>query len=133
MAVIIMIVVMVIMIVFVIIMIVVMVIMIVFVITVIFIMVIVVIIDVNLAVKVFSFTPNQGRPNGSFDCKRAAIAQAPLENATKKTIDGVMPWVIFEIVVETAMALDGENGREVEITSFKGFTRSTMGAMGFGR
>ena len=91
------------------------------------------IIDVNLAVEVFSLSPNQSGANGSFDCKRAAIAQAPLENATKKTIEGVMPWLIFEIVVETAMALDGENGREVEITSFKGFTRSTMGAMGFGR
>ena len=98
-----------------------------------FFMVIVVIIDVNLAVKVFCFSPNQSRPNGNFDRKRAAIAQAPLENATKKTIEGVMPWLIFEIVVETAMALDGENGHEVEITSFKGFTRSTMGAMGFGR
>ena len=96
-------------------------------------MVIVVIIDVNLAVEVLSLSPNQSGANGSFDCKRAAIAQAPLENATKKTIEGVMPWLIFEIVVETAMALDGENGREVEITSFKGFTRSTMGAMGFGR
>ena len=93
----------------------------------------VVIIDVNLAVEVLSLSPNQSGANGSFDCKRAAIAQAPLENATKKTIEGVMPWLIFEIVVETAMALDGENGREVEITSFKGFTRSTMGAMGFGR
>ena len=94
---------------------------------------IVVIINMNLAVEVFSLSPNQSGANGSFDCKRAAIAQAPLENATKKTIEGVMPWLIFEIVVETAMALDGENGREVEITSFKGFTRSTMGAMGFGR
>ena len=44
-----------------------------------------------------------------------------------------MPWVIFEVVVETTMALDGEDGREVEFTRFKGFTRSTMGAMGFGR
>ena len=96
-------------------------------------MIVMMIIDVNLAVEVLSLSPNQSGANGSFDCKRAAIAQAPLENATKKTIEGVMPWLIFEIVVETAMALDGENGREVEITSFKGFTRSTMGAMGFGR
>ena len=44
-----------------------------------------------------------------------------------------MPWVIFEVVVETTMALDGEDWGEVEFTSFKSFTRSTMGAMGLGR
>ena len=44
-----------------------------------------------------------------------------------------MPWLIFEVVVETTMALDGEDGSEVEFTGSKGFTRSTMGAMGFGR
>ena len=44
-----------------------------------------------------------------------------------------MPWVIFEVVVETSMTLDGQDGREVEFTDFKNFTRSTMGAMGLGR
>jgi hypothetical protein len=44
-----------------------------------------------------------------------------------------MPRLIFEIVIETTMAFDGDDGREVEFTGFKGFTRSTMGAMGFGR
>ena len=44
-----------------------------------------------------------------------------------------MPWLFFEIVVETTMALDGEDGGEVKFTGFKSFTRSTMGAVGFSR
>ena len=44
-----------------------------------------------------------------------------------------MPWVIFEVVVETSMALNGKDGREVEFTGFKSLSSSTMGAMGFGR
>ena len=54
--------------------------------------IVVVIIDMNLAVKVLSFSPNQSRPNGSLDRERATIAKAPLKNATKHAIDGVMPW-----------------------------------------
>ena len=91
------------------------------------------IVDMHFSVKVFSFSPNQRRSNSSLDREGATIAEAPLKNATKQTIDGVMPWVIFEVVVETSMALNGKDGREVEFTGFKGFTRSTMGAMGFGR
>ena len=44
-----------------------------------------------------------------------------------------MPWLVFEVIVETTMALDGEDGGEVKFTSFKSFTRSTMGAVGFNR
>ena len=45
-------------------------------------MIIVVIVNVNLAVEVFSFSPNQSGSNGSFDRERAAIAKTPLKNAT---------------------------------------------------
>ena len=96
---------------------------------VIFVMV-VMIIDVNLAVKVFCFSPNQSRPNGSFDRKRAAIAKAPLKDATKHAIDGVVLGITLKVGVKSTMAFDGDDGREVEFTGFKGFTRSTMGAMG---
>ena len=99
----------------------------------IFLMVIVVIFDVNLAVKVFCFSPNQRRSDSSLDREGATIAEAPLKNATKQTIDGVMPWVIFEVVVETSMALNGKDGREVEFTGFKTLSSTTMGAVGLGR
>ena len=100
---------------------------------VIIIMVIVVIIDVNLAVKVFSLSPNQSGSNGSFDCERTAIAKAPFKDAAKHAIDGVMLGIPLKVGVKSTMAFDGDDGREVEFTGFKGFTRSTMGAMGFGR
>ena len=99
----------------------------------IFFMVIAVIINVNLAVKVFCFSPNQRRSDSSLDREGATIAEAPLKNATKQTIDGVMPWVIFEVVVETSMALNGQDGREVEFTGFKTLSSTTMGAVGLGR
>ena len=98
-----------------------------------FFMVIAVIIDVNLAVKVFCFSPNQSRPNGSFDRKRTAICEAPLKDATKHAIDGVVLGITLKVGVKSTMAFDGDDGREIEFTGFKGFTRSTMGAMGLGR
>ena len=98
-----------------------------------FFMVIAVIINVNLAVKVFCFSPNQSRPNGSFDRKRTAICEAPLKDATKHAIDGVVLGITLKVGVKSTMAFDGDDGREIEFTGFKGFTRSTMGAMGFGR
>ena len=97
------------------------------------IMIIVVIIDMNLAVEMFSFSPNQSRSNGSFDCERTAIAKAPFKDAAKHAIDGVMLGIPLKIGVKSTMAFDGDDWREVEFTGFKGFTRSTMGAMGFGR
>ena len=98
-----------------------------------FFMVIAVIINVNLAIEMFSFSPNQRRSDSSLDREGATIAEAPLKNATKQTIDGVMPWVIFEVVVETSMALNGKDGREVEFTGFKTLSTTTMGAVGLGR
>ena len=96
-------------------------------------MVIVVIIDMNLAVEVFSLSPNQSGSNGSFDRERTAIAKAPLEDAAKHAIDGVMLGIPLKVGVKSTMAFDGDDGREVEFTGFKCFTRSTMGAMGFSR
>ena len=98
-----------------------------------FFMVIAVIINVNLAIEMFSFSPNQRRSDSSLDREGATIAEAPLKNATKQTIDGVMPWVIFEVVVETSMALNGKDGREVEFTGFKTLSSTTMGAVGLCR
>ena len=94
---------------------------------------IVVIIDMNLAVEVFSLSPNQSGSNGSFDRKRTAITKAPFKDAAKHAIDGVMLGIPLKVGVKSTMAFDGDDGREVEFTGFKGFTRSTMGAMGFGR
>ena len=95
--------------------------------------IIMVVMNMNLAIKVLGFSPHQRRPDRRLDRKGATIAEAPLKNTTKQTIDGVMPGLIFKVVIETTMAFDGDDGREVEFTGFKGFARSTMGAVGFGR
>ena len=44
-----------------------------------------------------------------------------------------MPWLFFEVVVETTMALDGKDGCEVEFTGFKSLSTTTMGAVGESR
>ena len=98
-----------------------------------FFMVIVVIIDVNLAVKVFCFSPNQSRPNGSFDRKRTAICEAPLKDATKHAIDGVVLGITLKVGVKSTMAFDGDDGREIEFTGLERLSTTTMGAMGLGR
>jgi hypothetical protein len=104
-----------------------------FVMIMIFFMVIVVIIDMNLAVKVFSLSPNQSRPNGSFDRERAAIIEAPLKNATKHAINGVMLGISLKVDIKTTMPFDGDDGSEVEFTGLKRLSTTTMGAMGLGR
>jgi hypothetical protein len=100
---------------------------------VVFFMVIVVIINMNFAVKVFGFSPNQSRPNGSFDGERAAIAKAPLKDATKHSIDGVVLGIPLKVGVKSTMAFDGDDGREIEITGLERISTATMGAMGLGR
>ena len=98
-----------------------------------FFMVIAVIINVNLAIKVFCFSPNQSRPNCSFDRKRTAICEAPLKDATKHAIDGVVLGIPLKVGVKSTMAFDGDDGREIEFTGLKRLSTTTMGAMGFSR
>ena len=98
-----------------------------------FVMVIAVIINVNLAIKVFCFSPNQSGSNGSFDRKRTAICEAPLKDATKHAIDGVVLGIPFKVGVKSTMAFDGDDGREIEFTGLERLSTTTMGAMGFSR
>ena len=98
-----------------------------------FFMVIAVIINVNLAIKVFCFSPNQSRPNCSFDRKRTAICEAPLKDATKHAIDGVVLGITLKVGVKSTMAFDGDDGREIEFTGLERLSTTTMGAMGFSR
>ena len=87
----------------------------------------------NLAVEVFSLSPHPSRSNGSFNRERTAITKAPFKDAANHSIDGVVLGIPLKVGVKSTMAFDGDDGCEVEITGFKGLTRSTMGAMGFGR
>ena len=84
------------------------------------------IIDMNLAIEMFSFSPNQSGSNSSFDRERTSICEAPFKDASKHAIDGVMLGIPLKVGVKSTMAFDGDDWREVEFTGFKGFTRSTM-------
>ena len=95
--------------------------------------IVVMIVGVDSAIKVLGFSPHQRRPDRRLDRKGATIAEAPLKNTTKQTIDGVMPWVIIEVVVKSTMALDGDDGSEVELAGFKSLSTTTMGAVGESR
>ena len=73
-------------------------------------MVVVMLIDMNLAVKVFRFTPHQGWTNGGFNREATVIAKTPLHHYAKQPIDGVVLRAAIEIGLEPSMAFDGENG-----------------------
>ena len=92
-----------------------------------------VIINVNLAIKVFCFSPNQSRPNCSFDRKRTAICEAPLKDATKHAIDGVVLGIPLKVGIKSTMAFDGDDGREIEFTGLERLSTATMRAMGLDR
>ena len=70
----------------------------------------VMLIHMNLAVKVFCFTPHQGWTNGGFNREATVISKTPLHHHTKQTIDGVVLRAAIEVGHETPMAFDAENG-----------------------
>ena len=86
--------------------------------------------DMHFSVKVFSFSPNQSRPNGSFDREGAAIAEAPLEDTAKHAIDGVVLGIPLKVGVKATMAFDVDDGGEIEFTGLKRLSTATMGAVG---
>ena len=89
----------------------------------------VIIMNMHFPVKVLSFSPNKSRSNGCLNGKRAAVAKTPLENTTKHPIDGVVPGIPLKVGVKSTVTFDGDDGREVEFTGFKGLS-TTMGAVG---
>ena len=89
----------------------------------------VIIMNMHFPVKELSFSPNKSRSNGCLNGKRAAVAKTPLENTTKHPIDGVMPGIPLKVGVKSTVTFDGDDGREVEFTGFKGLS-TTMGAVG---
>ena len=67
--------------------------------------------NMDLTIKVLRFTPNQRRPDSRLNRKTALVAQAPLQDRSKQTVDGVVPWLALKIVFQTTVALNRENGR----------------------
>ena len=90
-------------------------------------------INMNISIEVLGFSPNKSRANCSFNRERSAITETPLKNSTKQAIDGVMLGIPLKVGIKSTVPFDGDDGREIEFTGFKGFTRSTMGTMSFSR
>ena len=91
---------------------------------------VVIIMDMHFSVKVLCFTPNKSRSYGCLNGKRAAIAKTPLKDTTEHAIDGVMPWFSLKVGIKSTVAFNGDDGREVEFTSLKALSTTTMGAVG---
>ena len=96
-------------------------------------MIIMVVVNMNLAIEVLGFSPDQGWTDSGLNGERPPIAETPLKNATKQAINGVVLGIPLKVGVKTTMTFDGEDGSEVKLTSFKRFFTTPMGTVGMGR
>ena len=72
--------------------------------------------NMDLAIKVLRFTPNQRRTDGRLNRKAALVAQAPLQDRSEQTVNGVMPGMAFQVVLQATMTLNREDGRGFVLT-----------------
>ena len=96
-------------------------------------MIIMIVMNMNLAIKVLSFSPDQSGTDSGLNGERPTIAEAPLKNTTKQAINGVVLGITLKVGIKTTMAFDAEDRSEVELTSFQRFFTTPMGTMGLGR
>ena len=92
--------------------------------------VVVMFIDVNLAVEVLRFSPNQRWSNSSLNGQTASRTQPPLEHSTKQTIKRIMLGFVVEILFETSMPLESHHRGELKFSSLRDIFTATMGTVG---
>ena len=90
------------------------------------------IMNMDLAVKVFRFTPNQRRSYRSLNRNAATGLQAPLEDTTKQSIKGVMPWGVVKVRFKPPMGLNCDHRSELKLTGLRCISTSPMVAMSEG-
>jgi hypothetical protein len=93
---------------------------------------IVVVVDMNFAVEVLRFSPNQRRSDSSLDGQTATRTQTPLEYSTEQSIKGVMLGLVVEILFKTSMPLESHHGGELKLTGLRCISTSPMVAVGEG-
>ena len=96
------------------------------------IIVIVMLVDMDLAIEVLRFSPNQRRSNGSLNGQTATRAQTPLEDSTEQSIKGVMLGFVVQILFKASMTLESHNRSKFKFTRLGYISTTTMGAMGKG-
>jgi hypothetical protein len=94
--------------------------------------VIVMLVDMDLAIEVLRFSPNQRRSNGSLNGQTATRAQTPLEDSTEQSIKGVMLGFVVQILFKASMTLESHNRSKFKFTRLGYISTATMGAMGKG-
>jgi amino acid transporter len=92
--------------------------------------IIVVVVDMNFAVEVLRFSPNQRRSDSSLDGQTATRTQTPLEYSTEQSIKGVMLGLVVEILFKTSMPLKSHDRSKFKFTSLRYISTATMGTVG---
>jgi 20S proteasome subunit beta 7 len=104
--------------------------MIVVVVVVVMVVMVVVIVDMDFAVEVLRFSPNQRRSDSSLDGQTATRTQTPLEYSTEQSIKGVMLGLVVEILFKTSMPLESHDRSKFKFTSLRYISTATMGTVG---
>merc|ERR1712091_645253 len=91
--------------------------------------VVVMFINMDLAVKVFRFTPNQRRSYRSLNRNAATGLQAPLEDTTKQSIKGVMPWGVVKVRFKPPVSFNCYHRSEFKLTGLRCVSTATMVAV----
>ena len=81
------------------------------------------------SIKMFGLPINNRRAKGRLNGKSAVVGQAPLEDVTELTIDGVVLRLAIEVGLETTMALDRDHRSDTKF-SFGQLLTTAMAAMG---
>ena len=97
-------------------------------------MLLVVVMGMDLAVEMLGLSPDERRSHSGLNGQTAAIAKAPLEDASEQSIDGVVLGAVLQVGVEATVSFDRDQRCEIEFTGFESvLTASAMGPVGQSR
>ena len=95
---------------------------------------VVVMVGMDLAVEMLGLSPDERRSHSGLNGQTAAIAKAPLEDASEQSIDGVVLGAVLQVGVEATVSFDRDQRCEIEFTGFESvLTASAMGPVGQSR
>ena len=99
-----------------------------------FMLLVVVMVGMDLAVEMLGLSPDERRSHSGLNGQTAAIAKAPLEDASEQSIDGVVLGAVLQVGVEATVSFDRDQRCEIEFTGFESvLTASAMGPVGQSR
>ena len=87
------------------------------------------IMNMDLSIKVFRFPPNQRGSYRSLNGYAAAGIQAPLEDTTKQSIKGVMPWGVVKVRFKPPMSFNCYHRSEFKLTGLRCISTAAMVAV----